>query len=316
MRCSRAFIRQELTLDGNRVLSPRPRYASAMAFLTPELIALIVLALVIVFIYLYITSIERVLEQIGFSRGVAGTIIFVTLFLGWLPIPLVPYHGWIVGISVGGGLIPIIVCLYLLRSHKVVVADVVMGTVIVALVTYFVTRAVQDVGIVADIPWAFLPAAAAGFFSISTFWSDVKKAAPLAYFSGVIGTLIGADIFHLGEILAFPAPPTTELLVIGGAGIFDMVYLTGIVAVFVDVFVFWIQREERKHGLGRVISEFEKETAGPVYTGDFRTPQEPTMVPTLQPGRRGGTLGGTTRQGGPSTRPRAPPGEEAQQRYP
>jgi uncharacterized membrane protein len=286
----------------------------SMAFLTPELIALIVLALVIVFIYLYITSIEKVLEQIGFSRGVAGTLIFVTLFLGWIPIPLFPYHGWLVGISVGGGLIPILVCAYLLRARKVAIADVVMGTTIVAVVTYFVTRAVQNVGIVADIPWAFLPAAAAGFFSISTFWSDMKMAAPLAYFSGVIGTLLGADVFHLGEILGFPAPPTTELLVIGGAGIFDMVYLTGIVAVFVDIFVFWIQREERKHGLGRVVSDFERETAGPVYMGDFRTAEEPKVEPTLQPGRRG-TLGGPSSQNRFTPRPGNPPGENGKQRY-
>ena len=259
-------------------------------FFTPELIALVILAFVIVFIYLYITSIERVLEQIGFSRGVAGTILFVTLFLGWIPIPLFPYHGWIVSISVGGGLVPVLVCAYLLRAHKVVAADAVIGTIIVAIVTYFITRAVQDVGIVADIPWAFMPALAAGFYSISTFWSEMRMAAPLAYFSGVIGTLLGADVFHLGDILAFPGPSTTGFLVIGGAGIFDMVYLTGIVAVGVDVFVFWIQREERQHGLGRVISEFERETTGPVDTGDFRTIQEPKMEPELA-AERSGRLG-------------------------
>ena len=258
-----------------------------MAFFTPELIALTVLALIIVFIFLYITSIQKVLEEIGLSRGVAGTVLFVTLFLGWVPIPLFPYKGWLIGISLGGGLIPIIVCAYLLRAHKVMLADAMIGTIIVAIVTYFVTRAEQDVGIVADIPWAFIPAIAAGLFSISTFWADVRMAAPLAYFSGVIGTLLGADVFHLGDILAFPAPSGTVILEIGGAGIFDMVYLTGIVAVFVDVFVFWIHREERKHGLGRVISEFERETAGPVFTGDFRTIPEPKMEPELEPGKRG-----------------------------
>jgi uncharacterized membrane protein len=283
-------------------------------FITPQLIALIVLAVIIVFIYLYITSIERVLEQIGFSRSVAGTIIFVTLFLGWLPIPLFPYDGWLVGISVGGALIPILVCAYLLRHRKVVAADALIGTIIVSAVTYFVTRAEQNVGIVADIPWAFLPAAAAGLFAISTFWSDIRMAAPLAYFSGVIGTLIGADVFHLGEILGFPAPSTTGLLVIGGAGIFDMVYLTGIVAVFVDVFVFWVQREERKHGIGRVISEFEKETAGPVFTGDFRTAEEPKAEPKLEPGR-GGILGEAARQRRPLPRPPSPPVDQAEQRY-
>ncbi len=281
-----------------------------MAFLTSELIALIVLAIVLVFIFLYITSIERVLEQIGLSRSMAGTILFVTLFLGWIPIPLFPYRGWLVGISLGGGLIPIILCAYLLGNHKIVFADAVIGTTIVAIVTYFITRAVQDVGIVSDIPWAFLPAIAAGFFSISTFWSDLKMAAPLAYFSGVVGTLLGADIFHLGDILAFPAPPSTELLVIGGAGIFDMVYLSGIVAVAVDVVVFWIQREETKHGYGRIVSEFEKATTGPVFTGDFRTIEEPTMEPELEPSRSGRLEPVPAR-----TAPRPPPQEETEEGY-
>jgi uncharacterized membrane protein len=275
-----------------------------MAFFTPELIALAVLALIIVFVFLYISSIQKVLEEIGLSRGVAGTVLFVTLFLGWIPIPLFPYSGWLIGISLGGGLIPIIVCAYLVRARRVVPADALIGTIIVATVTYFVTRAVQDVGIVADIPWAFLPAIAAGLFSVSTFWSDVRTAAPLAYFSGVMGTLIGADVFHLGDILAFPAPSKTVILEIGGAGIFDMVYLTGIVAVFVDVFVFWIQREERKHGLGRVISEFERETTGPIFTGDFRTIPEPKMEPELEPGRKGSLEPASQRS------PYSPPPEE------
>jgi len=258
-----------------------------MTFLTPELIALIVLALVIVFFYLYVTSIEKVLEQIGFTRSVAGTILFVTLFLGWLTIPLFPYHGWWVGISLGGALIPIAVCVYLLRSHRADLAEALMGTTIVAIVTYFVTRAEQDVGIVSDVPWAFLPAMAAGFYSLSTFWADIRKAAPLAYFSGVLGTLIGADVFHLGEILSFPAPSETVILSIGGANIFDMVYLTGIVAVLVDLVVFWVQREERKYGFGRMISDFEKGGEGLPYAGDFKPAPEVRMEPKLEPGRRG-----------------------------
>src|SRR4030042_4442092 len=128
-----------------------------MAFFTPELIALAVLALVIVLVFLYNTSIQKVVEEIGLSRGVAGTVLFVPLFLGWIPIPLFPYKGWLIGISLGGGLIPIIVCAYLVRARKVVPADALIGTFIVAIVTYFVTRAEQDVGIVADIPWAFMP---------------------------------------------------------------------------------------------------------------------------------------------------------------
>ena len=141
-----------------------------MAFLTPELIALVVLAMVIVFVFLYITSIQKVLEQIGLSRGLAGTILFVTLFLGWIPIPFFLYKGWLIGISLGGGLIPLIVCAYLLRARKVVVADALIGTIIVAIVTYFVTRAEQDIGIVA---------AALSIVSLLTLFTKRTLRAPL-----------------------------------------------------------------------------------------------------------------------------------------
>jgi len=54
-----------------------------------------------------------------------------------------------------------------------------------------------------------------------------EYAAPLAYISGCLGTLIGADLLNLrvmGELGA-------SIASIGGAGTFDGVFLTGILAV-------------------------------------------------------------------------------------
>ena len=268
-----------------------------MALIPPELLVLIVIGLVIILFWLYIGSLEKVFEQIGFSRGEAGTVIFLTLFLGTISIPLFPYKGWWVGINIGGALIPIILCYVLLRSRRVLPAEGIIGVIIVAYITYFLTRAEQNVGIVADFPWAFAPATAAGFFAISTFWMDIRKAAPLAYFSGVLGTLIGADVFHLGDILKFPAPTSPaggiNLLSIGGAEIFDLVYLSGIIAVFVDIVVFWIKRQEKKHGFERIVSELEKQSEGQPYAKEPQVaapPQNapvPRMSPPIEVQRRG-----------------------------
>jgi uncharacterized membrane protein len=49
----------------------------------------------------------------------------------------------------------------------------------------------------------------------------------VAYVSGVLGTLIGADLMNLGKLRDLGAPVAS----IGGAGTFDGVFLTGIVAV-------------------------------------------------------------------------------------
>ncbi len=218
------------------------------------LITLIALAGgVLLLMYLYITGIGKALERVGLSRREAGTIVTVTLLLGWIPIPLFPYNGWWVAISLGGGAIPLAICYMLMRSRRAPVAESLIGVIIVTTITYFVTRAEEGVGIVADVPFAFAPSVAAGLYALSVFWLDVKKAAPLAYVSGILGTIIGADVFRLRELLSVAADSEgTPMLVIGGATIFDMVYITGIVAVFVAAFVLWLRREQQKRGLSHL----------------------------------------------------------------
>ena len=54
-----------------------------------------------------------------------------------------------------------------------------------------------------------------------------RRAAPLAYIAGSLGTLIGADLLNLGKVRGLGAPVAS----IGGAGTFDGVFLVGIVAV-------------------------------------------------------------------------------------
>lgn len=53
------------------------------------------------------------------------------------------------------------------------------------------------------------------------------NAAPLAYLSGTLGTLIGADLLNLGRVEGLGAPVVS----IGGAGTFDGIFLTGVFSV-------------------------------------------------------------------------------------
>jgi uncharacterized membrane protein len=49
----------------------------------------------------------------------------------------------------------------------------------------------------------------------------------LAYTAGTLGTLIGGDLLNLRKIRGLGAPVVS----IGGAGTFDGIFLTGIIAV-------------------------------------------------------------------------------------
>ena len=225
--------------------------------------------------FAYVGTIERVLKSIGFTPGEAGTIIVLTFILGWVTIPLFPYNGWWVGISIGGALIPLYICARLLRSGRAGLSESAIGIIIVSTITYFITRAEEGVGIVADIPLAFAPAVAAGFFAVSTFWVSMDRAAPLAYVSGVVGTIVGADVFHLEEVLSFEPPEEgLALLSIGGANIFDMVYLTGIIAVVIAIVVFRAKKKQEQYGVGAIVAEMRRQAEEAPHAKD-RKPAPP-----------------------------------------
>jgi uncharacterized membrane protein len=70
----------------------------------------------------------------------------------------------------------------------------------------------------------FLPALATAAVALLL---SRENAAPLAYIAGSMGTLIGADLTNLDKVAGLGAPVAS----IGGAGTFDGIFLTGILAV-------------------------------------------------------------------------------------
>jgi uncharacterized membrane protein len=62
---------------------------------------------------------------------------------------------------------------------------------------------------------------------VDFFGMRCEDSAPLAYIAGSLGTLIGADLTNLSKVRGLGAPVAS----IGGAGTFDGIFLTGILAV-------------------------------------------------------------------------------------
>jgi uncharacterized membrane protein len=108
-----------------------------------------------------------------------------------------------------------------------------------------VTHPDPEKGIVSTFPFWLLPVVFASLISIFFSWKEKRKAAPLAYVVGTVGVLIGADVFHLITLLNFKIHSTRNAI-IGGASVFDMVFITGILAVFIDGL--FLYQEKRKKG--------------------------------------------------------------------
>lgn len=141
-------------------------------------------------------------------------------------IPQVEYGERItqVAVNVGGALIPTGVCIYLLlESTASTIILSFIGVAVVSLITHSVARPVKGVGVTT--PVLIPPVTAA----VTALVLSPAHAIVIAYVGGVLGALIGADLSNLPKIPNLGAPVAS----IGGAGTFDGVFLTGILAVFI-----------------------------------------------------------------------------------
>jgi uncharacterized membrane protein len=176
------------------------------------------------------------------------------------------WPGTVVAVNLGGAVIPTLLSFYLIVRNKLFFRGVI-GVAIVAIIVHWLAYPVKGVGIAVPI---FIPPIAAALVAVllaqihipeplaqrgtvpfsSGSQSPYASPAPvdetegqpgeghrggplqsvapaLAYVIGSLGTLIGADLLNLGNIQGLGAPIAS----IGGAGTFDGIFLTGILAV-------------------------------------------------------------------------------------
>ena len=195
-----------------------------------NLIIFLVIALVF---YAFYSLIKRAFEEVGFSGWESSLIVFGGIIFGMIDLPLFKYHGWIIGINIGGAVLPIAISIYLMAKNKVFFR-VILGIILISYITYNYTF-VSSEGIVSPFPLWLLPPIAASMYSVMVAIKSRRKAASIAYASGTMGALIGADFMHMKELLSLPPK---GMAVIGGASIFDMVFLTGVIAVIIDALLY------------------------------------------------------------------------------
>ena len=144
--------------------------------------------------------------------------------------------GTIIAVNVGGAIVPTLLSIYLIVKNRLYLSGLVAIT-IVAAVVHLMAYPVPGVGIAEPV---FVPPLVAAIMALSI---SRERAVPLAYAAGSIGTLIGADLLNLDRIQGLGAPVAS----IGGAGKFDGIFLTGLVAVLLASLVHIGRRELSRH---------------------------------------------------------------------
>ncbi len=211
--------------------------------LTPAFFAILV---GVFFIVLILRSVRYAYESLGISSRAAMFVLLATLIGSVFNIPIaelppeqvmsdqvidffgmrytVPvvshWQGTVIAVNVGGAVIPTLMSIYLLIKRELW-AKGLLATAIVALVIHAMANPVPGLGIAVPV---FVPVLITALVAMVLSRED---AAPLAYIAGSLGTLIGADLTNLDKVRGLGAPVAS----IGGAGTFDGIFLTGILAV-------------------------------------------------------------------------------------
>ena len=185
-------------------------------------------------------------QKIGIPRRYAYALLLLCLFGSYVNIPVyqlppevihsggpvfffgVPYQvpmlsrfpGTVVAINVGGALIPALLSIYLVLKNKLLLKSIV-GVTALTVIVHLVAYPVQGIGIA--VPFLIPPAAATAVALLLCR----ERAPALSFICGTLGTLVGADLLNLGKLQGLGAPVAS----IGGAGTFDGIFSTGIIAV-------------------------------------------------------------------------------------
>ena len=157
--------------------------------------------------------------QLPAERIVSGQ--EVTYFGMRYVIPVVEeWPGTVLAVNVGGAVIPTLLSLYLLVKTGLYGRGL-LAVAVVTAVVHWLAYPVRGMGIAVPV---FIPPVVA---AVTALVLSRQAAPPLAYICGSLGTLIGADLLNLGQIQELGAPVAS----IGGAGRFDGIFMTGVLAV-------------------------------------------------------------------------------------
>ena len=219
--------------------------------LTPLFFSILVGIFVVLIVLVQVGALHYAYTRLGVSSGAALLLLSGSLLGSYFNIPIaelpeqrvlsgqeidffgmryiVPvvanWPGTVIAVNIGGAVIPSLMSMYLLLKNQLWTQGLV-ATAGVAIVCNLLASPVPGLGIALPM---FVPAVATAVVALLL---SRQYAAPLAYISGSFGTLIGADLLNLGKIQGLGAPVAS----IGGAGTFDGIFLTGIVAVLLASF--------------------------------------------------------------------------------
>ncbi|MDA1337467.1 MAG: DUF1614 domain-containing protein [bacterium] len=201
------------------------------------LIILAILAVPALLFFGFFKVLQVGLENLGFAPELVFITLLVMLVGSFINIPLGKrklievtqphFFGLLhkkrllmqgLSLNVGGAIIPLLIAGFLL--FRVPLEETLIAIFLMTFIAWKLSRVVPGRGIVVPV---LIPPLFAALFA---FFLAPGEPALVAFVSGTLGVLIGADLLHLPKVMR----GDVGVMSIGGAGVFDGIFLIGIVS--------------------------------------------------------------------------------------
>jgi len=226
-----------------------------------------IILLILVSVLIYLGLAHRLLDRMRLTDRAALGILAVMVIGSLIDIPI-PAGRNTLAVNIGGGLVPIGLAIYLLgradearERTRALLGALAVGIVVYAIGSFLMTGLPEPAGRYDYIDVLYLYPIAAAIIAYAA-----GRSRRGAFVAAVLGVLL-ADIFHWIRLAGGAVPGTIH---IGGAGAFDVMVVSGLLAVL----------------LAEIIGEIrERLQGGPTREGRDRAVLEALSTPEAKGGR-------------------------------
>jgi len=179
---------------------------------------------------------------INFSIIIKNQILFILLIIASIIIPvyifstlnhifILSISNWDIFLDPIGFIIPLATCVIFIITSKIGLKYLILGIIPVSLMAFIISTPILEKGIVAPFPLWLFPAILAGMIAVFNYEKMGERICyQYAFILGVFSIFIGADIAHLPTLFQLSTTSPMQAI-IGGAGILDLILLSGILSV-------------------------------------------------------------------------------------
>lgn len=173
----------------------------------------------------------KVLRDVGLTTLECVALIVVAPLVAHVEAPLWdPAPNASLAMNAAGFLVPLAVALKMLAEGRAPFWWTMLALGLTTAVAYMSSYAVPNEGVLL---YYRLPAVTAAVLALVIAHRNPRAVGPIAFVAGAGGVIVGADALRIHELLV---TPEQHRIIVGGAGVFDGIFLVGILAPLIAAF--------------------------------------------------------------------------------